>query len=100
MSTVLDDIEADLSILYDPEFGFAEYVVGPDGYLLGVFSNEYLEAEPGASIGVRSAVPVLRTRTDDSLSEGDSVSIRGNDYTVIEPQPDGYGETIHILRAT
>jgi hypothetical protein len=97
MTTVLEDIEADLAIVYDADFGFVESVTGPGGAILGVFDNAYFLAE-GATIGVRSTTPALRTRDADAMAEGAPVTIRSNDYTVTEPQPDGFGETIHLLR--
>lgn len=100
MTTVLQDITADLDIIYDADFGFCESVTGPSGVFLGVFDEAYYLAEPGTSIGVRSSVPVLRSRDADALAEGDAVTIRGTSYTVTEPQPDSFGETIHLLRLT
>ena len=97
MSTVLEDTATDLAILYDVDFGFAETVTGPGGAIIGIFDNAYYLAD-GAEIGVRSAVPMLRTRDADAMAEGDTVTIRTIAYTVTEPQPDGYGETIHLLR--
>ena len=96
--TVLEDIAADLDILYDVEFGFAETLTATGGDFIGIFDNEYLLADTGASIGVRSAEPVMRSRDADALGEGETVTIRGTAYTVAEPMPDGYGETIHKLR--
>lgn len=100
MATVLEDIATDLDDLYDLDFGFAIEVTGPGGDIVALFSNEYLEADAGASIGVRSALPELRTRDADAIAEGATVTIPkgGTDYVVTEPQPDGYGETIHRLR--
>ena len=97
MTTVLQDIAADLDIIYDVDFGFCQTVTGPSGDFLGVFDNEYYFADAGTN-GVRSAVPVLRSRDADALDEGDSVTIGGVAYTVTVPEPDGYGETIHRLR--
>jgi len=97
VSTVLEDIGTDLDILYDVDFGFAETMSGPAGSFVGIFDNAYYLAE-GAAIGVRSAAPGLRTRDADAIVEGATVTIRTIDYTVTEPQPDGYGETIHSLR--
>lgn len=98
--TVLEDILDDLDEVYDLEFGEAIEVTGPSGDFAGIFSKEYLEADPGLTIGVRSSIPELRTRDADALAEGASVVIPkgGTTYYVTEPQPNGYGETIHRLR--
>jgi len=98
MSTLLQDIEDDLEDLYDPEFGFCERVETLDGYILGVFEDSYLLADAGGDVGVRSSSPVLRTRTTDALAELATVIIRGQQYQVLEPMPNGYGETMHNLR--
>lgn len=96
--SVRDDIAADLDSLYDVVFGFAEIVNTADRHFPGIFSAEYYFADAGGSVGVRSASPALRTQDEHALEEGDIVYIRGNQYTVIEPRPDGYGETVHGLR--
>jgi len=96
--TFLEDIDDDLDSLYDPDFGFAERVETADGYIIGIFESPYYEGDPGTFVGVRTSTPALRTRTKDELAESDEIIIRGTRYTVVEPMPNGYGETIHMLR--
>ena len=97
-ATLLEQIGEDLDGKYDAVFGFAESVTGPSGVMLGIFSNEYYQAE-GGSVMVSSSYPVLRTRDADAMDQGDAVTIRSVSFVVVEVKPNGYGETIHRLQA-
>lgn len=94
--TLLEQIDDDLDGKYDATFGFAESVTGPSGALLGIFSSGYYQTEGGTVI-VSSSQPELRTRDANAMAQGATVTIRSVAYTVIEVQPNGYGETIHRL---
>ena len=97
-ATLLAQISADLAGKYDATFGFAESVTGPTGVFLGIFSNEYLQADAGGFVGVSSSSPLLRCRDADALSKGDFVTVRTQQYHVVEIRPDGYGETFLRLQ--
>lgn len=97
-ATLLAQITADLGAKYDAVFGFAESVTGPSGALLGVFSNEYYQADAGGFVGASSTTPVLRTRDADAMAKGSSVTVRAVAYVVAEVMPNGYGETLHRLQ--
>lgn len=99
MTTLLEQISADLDSLYDATFGFAESVTGPSGAFLAVFSNEYYQGDAGGSVVISTSLPVMRCRDADALDQGDTVTIRAVSYVVAEAKPDGYGETIHRLQA-
>jgi hypothetical protein len=96
--TLLASIADDLAWKYNATYGFAETVTGPAGDVLGIFSNEYYQADAGGSVIASSALPVVRTRDADAMEQGDSVTIRTIAYVVAEAKPDGYGETIHRLQ--
>lgn len=98
MTTLLEQISADLAGKYDLTHSFAESVTGPSGALAGIFSNEYLQADAGGFVGASSSVPTLRTRDADAMAKGAAVTIRSASYVVVEVQPNGYGETIHRLQ--
>ncbi len=98
MTTLLQQISADLDSLYDATFGFAESVTGPSGAFLAVFGNEYYQGDAGGSVIVSSSIPVMRCRDADALDQGDTVTIRTVAYVVAEVKPDGFGETIHRLQ--
>lgn len=97
-ATLLEQIDEDLAFKYDATFGFAESVTGPAGVFLGIFSNEYYQSDAGGSVIASSALPVLRSRDADALTQGQQVTIRSVAYLVSEVKPNGYGETLHRLR--
>ena len=97
-STLLAQIDEDLGGKYNATYGFAESVTGPSGALLGIFSNEYLQADAGGFVSASSSVPTLRTQDANAMSKGAAVTIRSASYVVVEVQPNGYGETIHRLQ--
>jgi hypothetical protein len=98
VTTLLQQISADLATYYDASRTFAESVTGPSGVLLGIFSREYLQADAGGFVPASSSAPVLRTRDADAMAKGANVTIRGTTYVVVEVQPNGYDETIHRLQ--
>ena len=98
MTTLLEQITADLAGHYDPARTFAESVTGPDGAFYAIFGNEYRESDAGGYVTVSSSAPTLRCRDADALSKGDSVTVRSQEYQVVEIRPDGYGETILRLQ--
>lgn len=98
MTTLLEQISADLAGKYDLTHSFAESVTGPSGVLSAIFSNEYLQADAGGYVAASSSTPTLRVRDADALAKGDSVTVRGQEYQVVEIQPNGYGETLLRLQ--
>lgn len=97
-ATLLEQISEDLAGKYNATFGFAETVTGPAGAFLGIFSNEYLQADAGGFVGASSSAPLLRARDADAMAKGAAVTIRSAAYVVVEVQPNGYGETLHRLQ--
>ncbi len=95
--TLLTDIDDDLSVFYDIDLGFAENITGPSGTVVAIFDNDYESVEPDEVL-IAGANPIIRTQDDDAFSAGDTVTIRTVNYTVVEVQPTGFGETIHELR--
>jgi hypothetical protein len=98
MSTLRETIRADLAGLYDPARTFAEpCTTSGGGTIYGVFSRPYQPVELG-SVAVSSSVPELRTRVEDQMAPGDTVTINdGSSYEVVEVKPDGHGEVTHRL---
>lgn len=98
MTTLLQQITADLAGKYDLTYSFAESVTGPAGVFAAIFSNEYRESDAGGFTGASSSNPVLRSRDANAMSKGAAVTIRSASYVVVEVQPNGYGETVHRLQ--
>ena len=99
-ATLLLQAVEDIDTAYDTTHGFAETVTGSVvGAAIGIFDDEYYEADPGAEVGVMSSTPMLRTRTADAQNPTTTWVIRTVTYYVADRRDDGYGETIHILRA-
>ena len=97
MTTVLASLADDIDEMYDVTFGFAESLTGPSGAFLAIWDNEYLQAAAGGEVVFESREPRFRCRDADALSQGDTVTRAGTDYSVVSVQPDGHGETVHYL---
>ena len=98
MPTLRETIRSDLAGLYDPARTFAEpCTTSGGGTIYGVFSRPYEPVELG-SAAVSSSVPELRTRVEDQMAPGNTVTINdGSLYEVFEVKPDGYGEVTHRM---
>ena len=91
---LLDDL--DLVFYGSQVVDFAEPVVGPRGSVLALVEAGHTQA--GADIDVSMLTPTMRTRDADSMPQGATVSARGQNWKVIDRQPTGRGEVIHVLR--
>lgn len=75
------------------------YKVGGSDLISAVFENAYIEVQ-----GVSTLKPILRNVVRSELDhvpvKGDSVSIGGVAYRVVDPQSDGLGSYLLILEKT
>lgn len=75
-------------------------VAGGSSSIVGIFDNEFFEADPQANVTYASAQPRFLVQTADLPSGadyGDSVTINSVHYKVRIIQPDGTGMTTLVL---
>ncbi len=81
-------------------------ITGPPGpvTVTGIFDAQYVLAEGAAEAGVEALGPAVFLRLaelpSDPYEDGDSlrITIRGVEYRVTEPRPDGMGGIVLVLR--
>ena len=75
-------------------------VAGGSSSIIGIFDNEFFEADPQGNVAYASAQPrfLVQTSTLPSGADyGDSVVINSTTYKVRIIQPDGTGMTTLVL---
>lgn len=75
-------------------------VAGGVSSIVGIFDNEFFEADPQANVTYASAQPRFLVQTADLPSGadyGDSITINSVNYKVRIIQPDGTGMTTLVL---
>ena len=94
MTTLNEQIAADLDIFVDDQTGFAVTATIGGVEVTGILDNQYVEVLDSAGTH-----PVLTCKTADvaEATEGTAVIIAGVEYEVIVPQPDGTGITQLVL---
>jgi len=100
VDTLLEQYAADVANMYDTTHGLAITVTGPSGAFAAVFDHEYSRETSGGRVGAASALPFLKCLDADALAKGATVTVAGDTYTVVEPMPNGKGETIMRLQKT
>lgn len=102
--TFLDDVADDLSNVYmDVSLGFAvNATTSGAATIAGVFQKDYFESDPGGNVSISSSTPMFRaiSTAASGVDEGDSLTIGGTAYTVVEVQPDESGITDFRLMET
>jgi hypothetical protein len=84
-----------VSITYAP-------AVGASVPVIGIFDEQYVLAKGTAYAGVEALGPAVFLRLEDlPLDPEDDdpvITIRGNEYSVVERRPDGLGGIVLVLR--
>jgi len=62
------------------------------GDLEGIFDKQYVEVG-----GIESRRPVFRCLTV-TVNEGDPITINGDNYSIVNTEPNGHGELLMILQ--
>ncbi|HLB00905.1 MAG TPA: hypothetical protein VJO14_05935 [Bacteroidota bacterium] len=64
-----------------------------------IFGNEYVVAQGPGEQGIGTSAPTALCKTADvpAAAEGDTLTIDGMTYRILEVQPDGTGITLLIL---
>jgi hypothetical protein len=102
--TWTDDMAMLAEAVSDVDTGFGEPIVTPVGQLIGVVglpaTQPMLRVSGSRSGSIdllqHQSEPTCTLRTSDAgaLSEGDTITMRGTDYSVIELLPDGGSMTL------
>jgi hypothetical protein len=79
------------------DFGVAATYNG--GIILGIFDNDFIEADAGGGVTFALQQPRFHCRTADvsSAAEGDALVVGGVNYTIRVVQDDGTGMTMLVL---
>nr|BAR33860.1 hypothetical protein [uncultured Mediterranean phage uvMED] len=95
----------DMRLQFLKDFGvtdctYTDTSAGTTATITALLRNEYLEVEVEGEVGVESSAPFALARTSDvpNVAQGDTLSVSGTTYTVVEVQPDGEGMTDLRLR--
>lgn len=95
--TLADDIDDDLGeVFFDTALGFAVNATTSGAATIpGIFQKDYFEAAPGGGVNIESTTPIFRVEssTATGVDHGDSLTIGGVTYEVVEIQPDESGVT-------
>ena len=97
MATLLGLAATDIAAMYDATHGHAETVTGPSGDFLAIWTAEFEAPDVDGVVQIQAQQPQFRSQDADALARGNTVTRGGVDYTVVDVQPDGYGETTHYL---
>ncbi len=64
-----------------------------------IFNNEYFGIAPDIGVEIESTSPVVTGRSSDmtNVENGDTITISGVTYNIVNVQPDGQGITQLIL---
>ena len=83
----------DLSQFFD-DADFAVDVTYNNGTIQGIFDHEYVATE-----NVEGERPILTCMESSviGVAHGESLTVNGTDYTVVEARPDGTGIMVLIL---
>lgn len=87
LSDLADDVA---NTLIDTELGFAIFATTSGAaQVAGIFSHDYLALSPAAGPDVMSQVPVFRMAATAAtgLDTGNTLTIAGTGYVIVEPQP-------------
>jgi hypothetical protein len=97
------DLTSDLDTIFstDELAQTASYVRQgyPSAQIPVIFGNEYVVARGSEEVGVGTSAPTALCKTADvpAAAEGDTLTIDGMTYHILEVQPDGTGVTLLIL---
>lgn len=93
----------DLSAFFNTDGFGEEFIYKPKAgaalTLVGIFDNAYY-AERGGDIVVAGSQPRLQYETakiDPKPVDGDTITLRGEEYTIVNIEPDGTGVTTLML---
>lgn len=97
MASLLDDIATDIAQTFlDTSLGFAVVATTSGAAnITGIFSRDYFAENSAGEVGIMSRTPVFRASSSDvtGLAVGNTLTIEGDTYSIVEPQPDQRGIT-------
>lgn len=88
----------DLNALFDQTYGFAVVAEYGGAEIMAIYEAEYYAA-PGQEVDIEATKPAAFVKTADvpGVKIGDSITVDGSEYVVINVKPDGTGITVLAL---
>lgn len=90
----------DLSVFFNVgEFADEVTIVATGRKIPAIFDEQFFDPETGEAY-LEGAKPYLTCKASDlgaDLVKGKKVTVKGNQYTVLQPQPEGTGTAVVLL---